>query len=244
VPGGYGPVTYPTDRCQGSIRPSAAGSSWLARSLDFILGYYRVVPPRRGLWLAVFRGRDSWLAVFRARGLPIEVFGGGWNRLLKHKSARQLAMVDGPDRVITGAAFSFQLSVSGGIAGPEPGKNRHSGPETGLKGWFADAFRGRKTRKLLCAGGGIAPMVTYIAPIEVRIVAMVEKKLPLPLALGSARTKEPVYGPGGSRCIGGMNSIQALVWNVRTWFRMRRERTRGRRHEEEYRCRGEGRIIP
>jgi hypothetical protein len=26
----------------------------------------------------------------------------------------------------------------------------------------------------------------------------------------------PVYGPNGSRCIGGMISIQALVWNVRT----------------------------
>jgi len=53
----------------------------------------------------------------------------------------------------------------------------------------------------------------------------------------------PVYGPGGSRCIGGMNSIQALVWNVRTSFWMRREMTSGGHHEEEYRCQGEGRII-
>lgn len=30
----------------------------------------------------------------------------------------------------------------------------------------------------------------------------------------------PAYGPNGSRCRGGMISIQALVWNVRTLFRM------------------------
>jgi hypothetical protein len=53
--------------------------------------------------------------------------------------------------------------------------------------------------------------------------------------------KEPVYGPGGSRCIGGMNSIQALVRNVRTSFWMRREMTSGRHHEEEYRGQSEGR---
>jgi hypothetical protein len=47
--------------------------------------------------------------------------------------------------------------------------------------------------------------------------------------------------PGGSRCIGGMNSTQALVWNVRTSFWMRREMTSGRHHEEEYRCQSEGR---
>lgn len=29
-----------------------------------------------------------------------------------------------------------------------------------------------------------------------------------------------IYGPDDSRCIGGMISIQALVWNVRTLFRM------------------------
>jgi len=40
----------------------------------------------------------------------------------------------------------------------------------------------------------------------------------------------PVYGPGGSRCIGGMNSARALVWNVRTSFWMWREMTNGRHH--------------
>jgi len=40
----------------------------------------------------------------------------------------------------------------------------------------------------------------------------------------------PVYGPVGSRCIGGMNSAQALVWNVRTSFWMRREMTSGKHH--------------
>ena len=43
-------------------------------------------------------------------------------------------------------------------------------------------------------------------------------------APGSVGTT-PAYGPDGSRCIGGMSSIQALVWNVRTLFRMRREMT-------------------
>ena len=53
----------------------------------------------------------------------------------------------------------------------------------------------------------------------------------------------PVYGPGGSRCIGGMNSIRALVRNVRTSLQMQREMTSGRHHEEEYRCRSEERSC-
>jgi len=63
------------------------------------------------------------------------------------------------------------------------------------------------------------------------------------IAPGSVGTK-PVYGPVGSRCRGGMSSIQALVWNVRTLVRMLREITSGRHHEEEYRCRNEGRSCP
>ena len=55
---------------------------------------------------------------------------------------------------------------------------------------------------------------------------------------------KPVYGPDGSRCIGGMNSIQALVWNVRTSFWMIREMTNGKHHEKEYRCQDEGRSCP
>ena len=54
----------------------------------------------------------------------------------------------------------------------------------------------------------------------------------------------PVYGPDGSRRRGGMSSIQALVWNVRTLFRMRRKMTSGQHHKEEYRCRNEGRSCP
>jgi hypothetical protein len=50
-----------------------------------------------------------------------------------------------------------------------------------------------------------------------------------------------VYGPGGSRYIGSMNSAQALERNVRTSFLMRREMTGGRNHEEEYRSQNEGR---
>jgi hypothetical protein len=38
---------------------------------------------------------------------------------------------------------------------------------------------------------------------------------------------QPAYGPGGSRCKGGMSSIQASVWNVRTLLRMKREMTNG-----------------
>lgn len=38
---------------------------------------------------------------------------------------------------------------------------------------------------------------------------------------------KPAYGPNGSRCIGGMNSIRALVRNVRTSLRMQREMTSG-----------------
>jgi hypothetical protein len=55
---------------------------------------------------------------------------------------------------------------------------------------------------------------------------------------------KPVYGLDGSRCIGGMNSVQALVWNVRTSFWMAREMTNGKHHEKEYRCRNEGRSCP
>ena len=43
----------------------------------------------------------------------------------------------------------------------------------------------------------------------------------------------PAYGPDGSRCIGGMISIQALVRNVRTLLQMRREMTNGQHHEED-----------
>jgi hypothetical protein len=53
------------------------------------------------------------------------------------------------------------------------------------------------------------------------------------LAPGTVGTT-PVYGLDGSRCIGGINSIQALVWNVRTSFWMAREMTNGKHHEEEY----------
>jgi Transposase domain (DUF772) len=48
----------------------------------------------------------------------------------------------------------------------------------------------------------------------------------------------------GSRCIGGMNSVQALVWNVRTSFWMARETTNGKHHEKEYRCQDERRSCP
>jgi hypothetical protein len=50
--------------------------------------------------------------------------------------------------------------------------------------------------------------------------------------------------PDGSRCKGGMNSVQALVWNVRTSFWMAREMTNGKHHEKEYRCQNEGRSCP
>ena len=56
--------------------------------------------------------------------------------------------------------------------------------------------------------------------------------------------KEPVYWPGGSRCLGGMSSMQALVRNVRTSLWMQREMTSGKHHEEEYRCQTEGRSRP
>jgi len=55
--------------------------------------------------------------------------------------------------------------------------------------------------------------------------------------------KIPAYGPDGSRCTGGMNSIQALVRNVRISFWMEREMTSGRHHEEEYRCQDERRSC-
>jgi hypothetical protein len=55
---------------------------------------------------------------------------------------------------------------------------------------------------------------------------------------------KPAYEPGGSRCKGGMSSIQASVRNVRTLLRMEREMTNGRHHEEEYRCRSKGRSCP
>src|ERR1700720_991615 len=65
----------------------------------------------------------------------------------------------------------------------------------------------------------------------------------LPGAPGQVGAK-PAYEPGGSRCKGGMSSIQASVWNVRTLLRMKREMTNGRHHEEEYRCRSKGRSCP
>ncbi|TWV97120.1 hypothetical protein FQA91_06410 [Pseudomonas aeruginosa] len=37
----------------------------------------------------------------------------------------------------------------------------------------------------------------------------------------------PAYGPSGSRCKGGMISIQAWVRNVRTLFQMQRKMTNG-----------------
>src|SRR5439155_18195587 len=66
------------------------------------------------------------------------------------------------------------------------------------------------------------------------------------------------YWPGGSRCLGGMSSVWALVRNVRTpsqcctlrpggllsslW--MQREMTSGKHHEKEYRCQSQGRSRP
>jgi hypothetical protein len=41
------------------------------------------------------------------------------------------------------------------------------------------------------------------------------------------KPKRDLYGFGGSRCKAGISSAQALVWNVRTLFRMRREMTNG-----------------
>jgi hypothetical protein len=58
---------------------------------------------------------------------------------------------------------------------------------------------------------------------------------------GTSRDDTCLHGPVGSRCIGGMSPIQALIWNVRTFLRMQREMTNGRHHEEECRCRSEGR---
>jgi hypothetical protein len=55
---------------------------------------------------------------------------------------------------------------------------------------------------------------------------------------------KPAYELGGSRCKGGMSSIQASVGNVRTLLRMKREMTNGRHHEEEYRHRSKGRSCP
>jgi hypothetical protein len=76
------------------------------------------------------------------------------------------------------------------------------------------------------------------ASLRVKILPKMES----PPAPGLAG-KEPAYGPGGSRCKGGMNSAQALVRNVRTLLWMRRKMTNGKHHEEEYRCQSEGRSC-